>query len=279
MTDEFEAEDFSLSGWKKYFKIQFFEEIDSTNSFLVRRGNSMSPLLAEDGSLTENGGKYNNTLVVSKSQTSGRGRLGRFFYSPSLTGAYFSFSVVKEGGIKNPAMLTVSSAVGVCRAIKKMFGASCSIKWVNDIFYGGKKVCGILTEGIVNSQKGIIEAAVVGIGINLVADSSFPEELREKAGGISNAEFLAEKKISSRKLIFCCMDEITKILNSGENIISEYKKLSFLLGRELEVFPVIGHGESFKAKALDIADDAGLLVELADGSQKILHSGEVTLHS
>ena len=239
----------------------------------------MSPLLNEDGTLTENGGIFNNTLVAAESQTSGHGRLGRFFYSPSLTGAYFSFSVVKEGGIKNPAMFTVTSAVGVCRAIKKLFGASCSIKWVNDIFCCGKKVCGILTEGIVNSSKGIVEAAVVGIGINLVVKNDFPEELRKKAGGISTAEFLSEKKISSQKLIFCCLDEITEILNSGENIIPEYKSLSFLLGKELDVLPVIGQEQSFKAKALDITDDAGLLVELADGTKKVLHSGEVTLHS
>lgn len=279
MAKEFEAENLSLDGWKKYFKIHLFKEIDSTNSELVRRGNAMSPLLNEDGSLTENGGIFNNTLVAAESQTSGHGRLGRFFYSPSLTGAYFSFSVVKEGGIKNPAMFTVSSAVGVCRAIKKLFGTSCSIKWVNDIFCGGKKVCGILTEGIVNSSKGIVEAAVVGIGINLVAQNDFPEELRKKAGGISTAEFLSEKKISSQKLIFCCMDEITAILNSGENIIPEYKSLSFLLGRELDISPVIGQEKSFKAKALDITDDAGLLVELGDGTKKVLHSGEVTLHS
>ena len=150
---------------------------------------------------------------------------------------------------------------------------------MNDIFCCGKKVCGILTEGIVNSSKGIVEAAVVGIGINLVVKNDFPEELRKKAGGISTAEFLSEKKISSQKLIFCCLDEITEILNSGENIIPEYKSLSFLLGKELDVLPVIGQEQSFKAKALDITDDAGLLVELADGTKKVLHSGEVTLHS
>ena len=124
MSKDFEAENISLGSWEKYFKIQLFKEIDSTNSELIRRGNAMSPLLNEDGTLTENGGIFNNTLVAAESQTSGHGRLGRFFYSPSLTGAYFSFSVVKEGGIKNPAMFTVTSAVGVCRAIKKLFGAS-----------------------------------------------------------------------------------------------------------------------------------------------------------
>ena len=98
MSKEFEAENISLGNWEKYFKIQLFKEIDSTNSELIRRGNAMSPLLNEDGTLTENGGIFNNTLVVAESQTSGHGRLGRFFYSPSLTGAYFSFSVVKEGG-------------------------------------------------------------------------------------------------------------------------------------------------------------------------------------
>ena len=70
MSNEFDAENVSLGDWKKYFKIQLFKEIDSTHSELVRRGNAMSPLLNEDGSLTENGGVFNNTLVAAMCITS-----------------------------------------------------------------------------------------------------------------------------------------------------------------------------------------------------------------
>ncbi|MGN0729758.1 biotin--[acetyl-CoA-carboxylase] ligase [Treponema sp.] len=272
------AELSSENDWIKDFTIQEYREIDSTNTELVRRGNSMAPLLDDNGFPTENGRKFNHLLISAQTQTSGHGRLGRAFFSPAFTGVYFSFSVVEPGGIKNPAMYTVSSAVGVCRAIKKLLGKDCMIKWVNDIFFNGKKVCGILTEGIVDSGRGLVEAAVVGIGINLVAQD-FPEELKNTAGGISDNSCLDEKNITGRKIMLCCMNEIASILRSGENVIPEYRRLSLLLGKEISVYPIIGQGGGFKAKALDITDDAGLLVETDDGTRKILHSGEVTLHA
>ncbi len=277
MLDEFSAECF-YSEWNSDFKLQLHKEISSTNAALMEQGNSLVPLLNDDGFLSENGKKFHHTVIVAESQTNGRGRLGRAFYSPSKTGIYFSFSVVQANGIKNPALWTVSACVGVCRAIEKIFGTECKIKWVNDIYCNEKKVCGILTEGIFNANKNRIEAVVVGIGINFVESDSFSDDLKQRAGGITDAETFANKKINRIKFVADCLKEINQILESGENIIDEYRKKSFLIGKELKVSPTIEQNKSFTALAIDITDDAGLLVKLADGIKKTLYSGEVTLH-
>ncbi len=277
MTDSFSLS-FLSERIKKSYKVYFFKNIDSTNSELLRKGNSLLPLLNEEGLLTENGKLFDKTLVVAEKQTKGRGRLGRSFFSPSKTGLYMSFSLVHEGGIKDPFYLTVSCAVGVCRAIEHLTGSKCEVKWVNDIYLSGKKVCGILAEGIVNPSSGLVEASVLGIGINIVLSSSFPSELKEKVGALQDGSN-TKKRISRLSLLSAVVEEIDSILSSGESVIDEYRSLSLLTGKEIFVHPISDGKEEFQAKVLGITDDAGLLVELLNGETKILRSGEVTLHS
>ena len=100
-------------------KISLVESIDSTNSFLLRASDNYLPLIDENGNLTQSGTEFNFSVKAAETQSNGRGRLGRSFVSPQTTGIYFSFSLVKKGGITNPSMITVGAAVGVCRAIEK----------------------------------------------------------------------------------------------------------------------------------------------------------------
>lgn len=282
MPDEFTSERF-FDEWKgrECVKLFLFREIDSTNSELLRRGRKLLPLLTDGGSVSQNGAEFHFCVAAAESQSAGRGRRGRTFCSPPQTGAYFSFGFVQENGIQNPALLTVSAAVGVCRAVEALSGCQCTIKWVNDVYCGGKKICGILTEGIMNPDSGKIEGAVVGIGINIVRSAFFPPELQKKAGGIADGHSMAEKKIGRLQLIAACLTEIAALLRAENScqIIAEYKSRSFLLGKTISVFPVAGNGSGcFRATAADITADARLLVHLSDGTEKILHSGEVTLH-
>ncbi|MBP3365610.1 MAG: biotin--[acetyl-CoA-carboxylase] ligase [Treponema sp.] len=283
MSDGFTSGQF-FAEWKgrERVKLFLFKEIDSTNSELLRRGCALLPLLKESGAVSENGAEFHFSVAAAESQSAGRGRLGREFCSPAQTGAYFSFGFVQEGGIRSPALLTVSAAVGVCRAIEALSGSTCAIKWVNDIYCNGKKVCGILAEGIMNPSSGKIEGAVIGIGINIVQSSFFSPELQKKAGGIADGPDAAKKKIGRLQLTARCLEEIAAALDmkNREQTMREYKSRSFLIGSTVSVFPAAAGtaSGSFCAKAIDITDDAGLLVELADGTRKILHSGEVTLH-
>ena len=289
--------------------IECFKEIDSTNTYAKRILAECGNLRDSSGQLTASGKKYHKAVIVAESQTAGRGRLGRTFVSPEKTGIYISVIYAPEGGITNPARLTASAAVAICRAIKNVLsklpeGADIEpqIKWINDIFVGGKKVCGVLAEGVANFESGMIEAAVVGMGINIKKNKrAFEGELADVVGTLEEAVEMsssnnskspasqppADIKISRTQVAAEIAGQVLKIFEEDSSspeahkaIIKEYKESSFLLGQELTVYPLIGDQKSsYKAKATDIDENAGLIVTLKDGSKKTLSSGEVTLKS
>ncbi len=280
--------------------IECFKEIDSTNTYAKR-------LLAECGNLRDSGGqltpagkKYHKAIIVAEKQTAGRGRLGRTFVSPEKTGIYISVIYAPKGGITNPARLTASAAVAICRAIKNVLSKlpeGCrlepQIKWINHIFVGGKKVCGVRAEGVANFESGMIDAAVVGMGINIKKNkTAFEGELADVVGTLEDALSQTSPdapapSISRVQLAAEIAGQVLKIFEEDSSspaahkaIIKEYKEASFLLGQELTVYPLIGDQKSsYKARATDIDENAGLIVTLKDGSQRTLSSGEVTLKS
>ena len=120
-------------------------------------------------------GCAHGTVVIADSQTAGRGRFNRQFYSPGSTGLYMSIVIdADKYALKESTLLTPFVAVIVSRVIHKVTDKKCGIKWVNDLYLEDKKVCGILTEGIMEASK--ISKFVVGIGINVV--SILPKERR-----------------------------------------------------------------------------------------------------
>lgn len=247
--------------------VECFKEIDSTNTYAKK-------LLSENPSVK-------TAIIVAESQTAGRGRLGRTFYSPMNTGIYLSVIYSPEKGVTQPARLTASAAVAVCRAIKKIYNVETSIKWINDIFANGKKISGILTEGFTNFETGMIESAVIGIGVNIKDNPEvFPDDVKKIAGSILGDANNADENLSRCALAAEIAAQVLKILTENScDVMNEYKKLSFLIGTEVEVFPIADGTESYHAKVIDIDENAGLVVELADGTKKILTSGEVSLHS
>lgn len=288
---------FSLENFQKEFSINFplfknsyiecHKEIDSTNTHAKRLLTEAGNLRDGSGNLTEAGKKFHNAVIIAESQSAGRGRLGRTFYSPSKTGIYISMIYAPENGITEPAKLTAFSAVAVCRAIKKLYDIQPSIKWINDIFIGGKKVSGILTEGIMNFETARIESAVIGIGINISDNpDALPDEVKKVAGSItgdyaSNKDKGSSNTVTRAAFASHVAGEVLKILSEDSaKVIEEYKSLSFLIGRTVKVHPVIDNPDGvYEAKAVDVDQSAGLIVELADGSRKTLSSGEVSIHS
>ena len=280
--------------------IECFKEIDSTNTYAKRILAECGNLRDSSGALTEAGKKYHKAIFIAEKQTAGRGRLGRTFVSPEKTGIYISVIYAPKGGITNPARLTACAAVAICRAIKNVIcklpeGTSIEpkIKWINDIFVGGKKVCGVLAEGVANFESGMIEAAVVGMGINIKRNkTAFEGELSNVAGTLEEVlnQTSPETQAPSLSRLNFATEIAGQVLQIFEEdssspaahkaIIKEYKEASFLLGQELTVYPLIGDEKSsYKARATDIDENAGLIVTLKDGSQRTLSSGEVTLKS
>ncbi len=141
------------------------DEVDSTNN--------VCRTLAAQGA--------DDTAVIARRQTAGKGRLGRSFRSPE-GGLYLS---VLWRGCPSGQLLTVTplAAVAVCRAIQQTCGAVCGIKWCNDVVLNGKKLCGILTESSLRPDGGA-EWLVVGIGVN-VAQTAFPPDIADIAASLA----------------------------------------------------------------------------------------------
>lgn len=219
------------------------------------------------------------TVVVATEQTTGKGRLGRSFYSPGDGGIYFSV-ILSDGIIENPAIITASVATAVCRAIKAIYDKDCKIKWVNDILLNHKKICGILTEGIINPVTNKIDTAIVGIGINIFVDAKdVPVELQNIIGGIvENPE-----QIKKTQLLCSVVENIFDIFSESKNVknaLVEYKKKSALIGKKIKVFPVIGQMDNFYYCFVeDISEDAKLIVRTENNEVKYLDSGEVSIFS
>lgn len=255
-------------------KYIFFTKINSTNTFAMN-------LIGH--TQTSNLDIINKTVVISDTQTNGRGRLERVFYSPEKTGLYMSAIYCPEKPITDAAVITAVAAVAVTRAIKDVFKKESEIKWVNDIYIDNKKVCGILTEGHFNSEKKIIDSCVIGVGVNMTT-KYFPVEVSKKAGSITGD--IEDEKIFyfrdtlAKKISYELYSLLEEKSQSIEETMAEYKSRSMLIGKVVEVTPVIGEiRDNYSALVTDITKTARLVVKTNDGLVKELDSGEVSLHS
>ena len=207
--------------------------------------------------------------VVSARQDGGRGRLGRSFFSPE-GGVYMSI-VLPGAAISSPDMLTTAVSMAVSRAIERLTGLECAIKWVNDIYVNGRKAVGILTEGIVNMEEGGLDKAIVGIGVDLYQGKDpIPDDLRDKM--IYLYPSAADSPVTRAELAAAIAEEILRIL--GEDFIDEYRSRCFIIGRDIMV---VKNGVGKPARALDVDNRAHLVVRYPDGTEEALSSGEVTL--
>ena len=215
-------------------------------------------------------GEKGTVLFAAESQTAGRGRKGRSFFSPKDTGIYMSLLIHPDISPEECTLITPLCAVAVAEAIENVTGINAAIKWVNDIFVDGRKVAGILTEGAF-TQKGA-DYIIVGIGINLSApEEGFPEEIRHIAGALTEkADGLREKLIAETVNRF--MYRLNKI--KIRDFIPLYRKRLFFLGKEITVISPEG---DYKAIAADIDSDCRLIVQTEKGENKILSSGEISV--
>lgn len=241
--------------------MKLFAEIDSTN----REAKAQAIAGAEHG-----------TVILANRQTSGRGRRGREFFSPSDSGLYMSFILHSDAvGFTNPVSVTAYTALCVCEAIEELCGVSPAVKWVNDIFVDGKKIGGILTEAITEFESRSIREIIVGVGINIsTKPEDFPEPLRELAGSLYPN---GKTSISRNRL---AGEIINRILYKNKpdeaDLFVQYKARLFMLGENIAV---VKEKESYTAKALDIDEQGHLIVQKQNGETETLLSGEIKLLS
>lgn len=274
----------NLSGLAKSVcggKIEVFKTIDSTNTEAKRMLNSCS-----------NSELLHGTLLFAEHQSAGRGRFSRNFYSPEGAGLYFSLIFYPSIRVKDnreapdPSLYTAISAVVICRCLQEL-GFAPKIKWVNDIYLNGKKICGILSEGIIDMETSSVQAVIIGIGLN-VKDSNFPPELKNKAGSLfsetlslSGKAGIPFKEVSSFSRNALASSIISRLiealygLHSQSKLMEEYKSLSLLTGKKVKVLPFVG--SPYEALVLGISDLGHLIMETKDGKKNELVSGEVSL--
>ncbi len=233
--------------------VTVFESIDSTNTEARRA--------AERGEGTP-------ALIIARHQSAGRGRMGRSFYSPADTGLYMTVLVEASDSLVDTVLLTTAAAVAVARAIENTAGTVVDIKWVNDLYLGGKKICGILCESFETGGKKYV---AIGVGVNLYTED-FPAELADIAGSLGvmddiRAELAAD--IFGSLWRFYCLGE-------RADMLEYYRARSMVLGKRIVFYE---NGAEYFGEALDIDEYGRLTVRLDDGSKKILSSGEISLRT
>lgn len=214
-----------------------------------------------------------NICVIADRQTGGRGRMGRQFFSPSGCGLYLSAVLSPEVRGEDIALLTTYAAVAVLEAVEELTGVKPAVKWVNDLYLGGKKICGILAEGKIDFETGAFDYAVLGIGIN-VRKTEFPEELK---GIASDLETQTGVRVDRSELASALLKRLANLNTAIEtrDFMKVYRENCFVLGREIDV---LRGNERFSARALDVNDRGELLAEV-DGEVRVLQSGECSLRS
>lgn len=232
-------------------KVCTFAEVDSTNEEAKR--------MAVQG---ENA----MCLLAANRQTAGRGRMGRSFYSPPDTGAYFSLLYTPTEALENVVTVTGAAAVAVMRAIRRLTGLQVQIKWVNDLYHHDKKICGILTEAVTCGPQTHV---VIGIGVNL-RTTVFPEAISQIAGALECAD------LSPAELIAESVRELLPFLQAPQDRawLEDYRLYSMVLHQ-----PILWTANNEKRHGIvrQIDEDGALLVEEADGRVHRLYSGEISV--
>ena len=216
-------------------------------------------------------GAPHGTLVLAGQQKAGRGRPGRRFESPAGEGVYCSLLLRPALSAADAQTATIGAAVAVCRAVQTLCGLELAIKWVNDLYYRGKKVCGILTEAGTDLESGQLEWLVVGIGLNLTATAEdFPPELTAKAGSL----YPGGPAPVSRAALAGAIGRELLALCPGFACLDEYRARCFVPGHWVTVCTGT---ETYAAQALSIDDAGRLVVQREGGRTEALRCGEVTI--
>ena len=198
---------------------------------------------------------FSNIVVIADAQTKGRGRFKRKWYSEK--GGLWMSILLKPANIKNLQYLTFAAAISVAKSIKKITNLNTKIKWPNDVHYKGKKLCGILTEGIFGKDNYV----AVGIGLNVNQDK-FPSDIKNTA---TSLKIIKKKNIYIKKLSKNIIDEFFSIYNNQydknnvKNILKTWKKYCDTINKNVVVISRIG---KIYGKSIDVDEDCSLVLKL-----------------
>ena len=240
-------------------RLYVYDEVDSTNSIAKKFASEDAP---------------HGTTVIADMQSAGRGRLGRSFISPSGKGIYVSILVRPTFSLEFASMITTAAAVAGAEAVETLSGHEVGVKWVNDLYMNGKKICGILTEASMGLEMQSLDYAIIGIGINIRSvGTSFDAELKKRASSIEDESGV---KVDRNALCSKLLNRIEKYFATIEErgFLEEYRRRELLTGNMITAN--VG-SESIKGVAEGIDDNANLIVRLENGELRHIGSGEANL--
>lgn len=237
---------------KKDIPLYVFDEVTSTNDVLKQ-------MCLQDAK--------EDTLIIANAQTAGRGRFQRSFYSPKDSGIYMSFlHLVPKGDLQAFLKMTIWTAVAIQRVLAQKYQRETTIKWVNDIYYQDKKICGILCEALPLCDQAQI-GMIIGIGIN-VSTTLFPEEIKHKAASLQLNQMDRNQMIAD---VFTACKAIQK--ENQHDVMKEYRAASCILHKDISFTQ---NGLTYQGYVKDIDDDGHLIVT-CNHQDMVLSSGEVSI--
>jgi len=231
--------------------------------------NNLAMMLAAQGA--EHG-----TVVTSDEQTSGKGRMGRDWYSPPGTNLYISVVLRPPVFPAEASQIPILAVLAEMRAMRRLCpGLDLAVKWPNDVYCSGRKVCGTLCE--MKAETDSVEHLVVGTGINvnanpsdhdmpLTATSLFMETGQKQSRAELAARFLEDfERVYERWLSECSL----------EPFMMEWNSASLLLGRRVDVRTA---SKVITGISMGIAENGALKLQLKDGTKRLVYAGDATLH-
>ncbi len=220
-------------------------------------------------------GADHGTVVAAGSQSAGRGRLGRSFHSPEGLGLYLSV-LLRPGCPPEELMhLTCAAGVAVCDAIQAVTHVRPGIKWINDLVLHRRKLGGILTELSIDQKTGLVDYAIVGIGINCChGQIDFPPELHHIATSFHMEQMDVEPALLAASIIAALSRMDQTLFTEKSRIMAQYRKDCITLGQEITI---CRFDTRQSARALDVDENGALVAELPDGSVQHVASGEVSV--
>ena len=242
-------------------RVYYFDTVDSIQDFALK-------IASKDN---ENG-----TVIISKKQTGGKGRMKRKWVSP-VGGIWMSVIIHPDFDISNTTLVPIATSLALCKAIEKATKIKPELKWPNDITMKGKKVAGILVDTSIQSNK--IESLVLGIGINFKIKQEKLKKIIVNSPNYYGATTLVKKNESALHLVQQFLYELEVIfqwINSGltKKIIYEWTKRSSTIGKNISI---INDRKIVTGKATKIDNDGALIISKNKHTTRIL-IGDVTYH-
>ena len=245
-------------------EVRYLPECGSTNAYVKEHFEEFGPVGA----------------VYTTNQTAGRGRLGRTWVNAEGKALYYTVAIQEP--LAQPATLPLLASLAVRRQLSLRYGVECQIKWPNDLLLNGKKIVGILCEGVSYGYQQQGRGILCGIGINLAQPQSYFDAADLPHGTSlalqgANVDLTTDPEWLAEALTDFGFDRPMYVFarDGFAPFREEYKKACVNIGRRV-TFDLPGGGEVSR-EAVDI-DEEGRLVVRTDSGEEHVFTGEVSVH-